>query len=94
MATAHRCGPSPATTERRLEGNRRFSDVAYRPEYAPNSGVMEYDLGYFPADVERAYLRIEWFVTDDFRVHYSEQYSSGELWEFRWETSERAQDER
>lgn len=70
---------------RRLEGNSRFSKVAYRPEYAPNSIMVEYDMGYFPVGVERAYLRIRWFETDDFHVHYSEQYDSNESWECRWD---------
>lgn len=70
---------------RRLERSTQFAEVAYRPEYAPNSVVAEYDMGYFPAAVERAYVRIRWYETDDFNVHYSEQYESGERWECRWD---------
>jgi hypothetical protein len=70
---------------RRLHGSARFSSVEYRPEYAPNALVAEFDIGYFPGGVERAYLRIRWFETDDFNVHYSEQYRDGESWECRWD---------
>lgn len=70
---------------RHLRGNSRFSEVAYRPKITPNSVIAEYDMGYFPAGVERAYLRLQWFDTDDFNVHYSEQYGSGTLWECRWD---------
>jgi len=79
---------------RRLRSGSRFSQVEFRPEYAPESVVVEYDLGYFPAGVERAYLRIEWFVTDDFNVHYSEQYESGDLWECRWDRHPNSHNER
>ncbi|MCU4801758.1 hypothetical protein OB920_15365 [Halobacteria archaeon HArc-gm2] len=70
---------------RRLRGSARFSTVEYRPPYAPNAIVAEFDTGYFPAGVERASLRIRWFETDDFNVHYSEQYRDGESWECRWD---------
>jgi hypothetical protein len=69
----------------RIETSARFSTVAYRPESAPNAVVADYDTGYFPTVVERAYLRIRWFETDDFSVHYSEQYSDGTTWECRWD---------
>jgi hypothetical protein len=70
---------------RRLRGSARFSSVDYRPAYAPSAVVAEFDTGYFPAGVERAYLRVSWFKTDDFNVHYSEQYRDGESWECRWD---------
>lgn len=82
-------GPIDYTNLRRigrwLESSERFSDVRYRPEYAPESVVAEYDLGYYPAAVERAYLRLRWYETDDFSIHYSEQYGDGEQWECRWD---------
>lgn len=70
---------------RRLDGSRRFAAVEYRPPYAPNSVVADYDVGYFPAAVERAALRVEWFETDDFHIHYSEQYDDGSSWACRWD---------
>lgn len=70
---------------RRLRGSARFSSVEYRPSFAPNAVVAHFDGGYFPTDVERANLRIRWFETDDFNVHYSEQYRDGETWECRWD---------
>lgn len=68
-----------------LEGSERFSDVEYRPAYAPNSVVADYDTGYFPPSVERAYLQVRWFETNDFNAHYLEQYRNGEAWECRWD---------
>lgn len=82
-------GPVDADTleriGRRLGNSARFETVEYRPEYAPTALVATYDLHYFPSAVDRAALRIRWFVTDDFSVHYSEQYSSREQWECRWD---------
>lgn len=69
----------------RLDGSTRFASVAYRPADAPNAVIADYDLGYFPAAVDRAYLRVEWFESDDFHVHYSEQYEDGSSWECRWD---------
>lgn len=69
----------------RLASSPRFDDVEFRPAYAPDSLVVEYDLGYFPALVERAYLRVRWYENDDFNVHYSEQYGGGDYWECRWD---------
>lgn len=69
----------------RLRGANQFSRVEFRPPHAPSSVIGAYDLGYFPAGVERAYLRIRWFQTDDFNVHYSEQYGAEGDWECRWD---------
>jgi hypothetical protein len=63
----------------------RFDEVHARPSYAPNAVVADYDLGYFPGGVTRAYLRIRWFETDDFSIHYSEQYQTENSWECRWD---------
>lgn len=68
-----------------LARSARFDDIETRPSYAPNAVVAEYDLGYFPGRVTRAYLQIRWFETDDFNIHYSEQYRSGNSWECRWD---------
>jgi hypothetical protein len=68
-----------------LVQSERFDDIQTRPEYAPNAVVANYDLGYFPGGVTRAYLRIRWFQTDDFSIHYSEQYQTGHSWECRWD---------
>ena len=63
----------------------RFDDVQTRPAYAPNAIVAEYDLGYFPGGVTQASLHIRWFETDDFSIHYAEQYQTGESLECRWD---------
>jgi len=68
-----------------LARSARFNDVHSRPPYAPNAVVADYDLGYFPGGVTRASLRIRWFETDDFSIHYAEQYHSGDSWECRWD---------
>lgn len=68
-----------------LARSARFDDVRARPPYAPNAVIADYDLGYFPGGVTRAYLRIRWFETDDFSIHYSEQYRTDTSWECRWD---------
>jgi hypothetical protein len=70
---------------RRLHGSARFDHVEYPPAYAHNGVVTDVDSGYFPAAIERAYLRIRWFETDDFNIHYSEQYRDGTTWDCRWD---------
>lgn len=69
----------------RLSRSARFDDVYARPPYAPTAVVAEYDLGNVPGGVTRASLRIRWFETDDFSIHYAEQYRSGASWECRWD---------
>jgi len=68
-----------------LRRSDRFAKVKTRPEYTPNAVIAEYDLGYFSGGVTRAYLRVRWFKTDDFSIHYSEQYQTGRSWECRWD---------
>ena len=68
-----------------LARSDRFDDIQTRPAYAPNAVVADYDLGYFPGGVTRAYLRIRWFETDEFGIHYSEQHQTGNEWECRWD---------
>ena len=69
-----------------LARSNRFNSIDTRPAYAPNAVIADYDLGYFPNGVTRAYLRIRWFETDDFSIHYSEQYRTGNAWECRWDS--------
>jgi len=69
----------------RLSRSARFETVRSRPPYAPNAVVADYDLGYVPGGVTRASLRIRWFETDDFNVHYTEQYRTGDSWDCRWD---------
>ena len=68
-----------------LRGSTRFERVDQQPGYAPNAVVADYDLAFFPGGVSRASLRIRWFETDDFSIHYAEQYGSGDSWECRWD---------
>ena len=68
-----------------LARSARFDEVQSRPPYAPSAVVADYELGYFPGGVTRAYLRIRWFETDDFSIHYAEQYHTGNSWECRWD---------
>jgi hypothetical protein len=68
-----------------LARSARFEDVQARPPYAPNAVIADYDLGFFPGGVRRAHLRIRWFETDDFSIHYAEQYQTGKSWECRWD---------
>ncbi|WP_226042742.1 hypothetical protein [Natrinema sp. DC36] len=68
-----------------LERTNRFAETVFQPEYAPSSVVAEYDMGYFPTAIERAYLQVRWYETDDFNIHYSEQYDTEDHWECRWD---------
>lgn len=68
-----------------LVGSERFSEVETRPPSAPTSVIAEYDLGYFPPDVTRSYLEIRWYETDDFNIHYVEEYRHGKQWSCRWD---------
>jgi len=84
-------GTGPIDTEildriaTRLNGSQRFTTVTFRPPEAPNSVVADLDTGYYPSSVEQVRLHIRWFETDDFSVHYTEQYSDGSSWECRWD---------
>jgi hypothetical protein len=69
----------------RLAGSDRFERVEYRPAYAPTSVVLEFDLGYFPAAVERASLHVRWYENDDFNFQYSEHRQDDHRWECRWD---------
>ena len=68
-----------------LARSARFDTVETRPEYAPNAVVADFDRGYFPGGVTQASLRIRWFETDDFTIHYTEHYWTGDSWECRWD---------
>jgi hypothetical protein len=68
-----------------LARSDRFDDIQTRPEYAPNAVVADYNLGYFPGGITRASLRSRWFETDDFSIHYAEQYQTGTSWDCRWD---------
>lgn len=82
-------GPIDADTLDRiaahLRGSQRFSTVTARPSDAPNAAVAEYDTGHFPGAIDSSSLEIRWFETDDFSVHYAEQYRGGSSWECRWD---------
>ena len=49
------------------------------------SEVLDRIETYVPGGVSRAYLRIRWFETDEFNIHYSEQYRTETTWECRWD---------
>lgn len=73
------------TIHSRLRGTERFREAELRPEYAPNSIVLRYDLGYFPQEVEDAFLQVRWYTNDDFNVHYEERYTDCDVWKCRWD---------
>ncbi len=68
-----------------LTRSARFDTVKARPAHAPNAVVAAYDLGYFPGGVSSASLQIRWFENDDFSIHYTEQYQTGDSLECRWD---------
>lgn len=73
------------TIHSRLSDTERFQDAELRPGYAPNSVVLYYDLGYFPQEVEEAFLHVRWYTNDDFNVHYEERYADSDVWKCRWD---------
>ena len=70
---------------RRLAGSERFEAVDSLPEFAPNSLVLRYDQGYFPAGIEQAFLQVRWYENDDFSFHYHEHWEDGDRWDCRWD---------
>lgn len=42
------------------------------------------DLAYLPADVETAYFDIRWYTSDDFSIHYQEEWTDDD-WRRRWD---------
>ena len=70
---------------RRVDASGRFATVEHSSGSAPTAIVADYDTRYFPAVVDRAFLRIRWYETDDFSIHYSEQYRDRPQWECRWD---------
>lgn len=74
-----------ARIHQRLRGSERFATVDQQPPYAPTAVVAEFDTGYFPTGVERAYLHLRWFETDDFSIQYVEKYRDDETWACRWD---------
>lgn len=68
-----------------LRKSPRFDTVVARPGDTPREVVADYDTGHFPPAVDRAYLTVRWFQTEDFSAHYAEQYEGGSSWEMRWD---------
>lgn len=68
----------------RLSGDDRFASVDWRPEYAPDRVVFEYDTGLYPASVEVARLSVAWFENGDFSLHYHEVHDAGSF-DYRWD---------
>jgi hypothetical protein len=68
-----------------LERSDRFEAVELRPPYAPDSLVCHYDGGWYPSTVDEAFLEMKWYVNDDFKLHYQEQWSTGEERRCRWD---------
>lgn len=68
----------------RLSGDDRFASVDWRPEYAPDRVVFEYDTRLYPASVETATLSVAWFENGDFSLHYHEDHDAGSF-DHRWD---------
>ena len=49
----------------------------------------QFDLGYFPQDVEDAYYDIRWYTSGDFEIHYQENWHDGREWKRRWDSHPR-----
>lgn len=46
--------------------------------------LAEFDLDYYPSDLQDAYLNVRWYTNDDFKLHYHESWESGN-WDCRWD---------
>jgi len=68
----------------RLRGDDRFVDIAWRPEFAPDRLVCEYDPVFYPGRVEEARLEIVWFENGDFSIQYHERHETG-TFDHRWD---------
>lgn len=72
--------------ERQLQTDPLVSAVAFDPDpYEPRllRGVL--DASSYPDPVETARIELRWFSTDDFSIHYVEQWADGDTWECRWD---------
>jgi hypothetical protein len=71
----------PSSGEYRSPTTRSLRSRALR--VARDRVVAEYDIGYFTAAIDRAFLQIRWYETDDFNAHYAKRYNDGDRWECR-----------
>lgn len=46
--------------------------------------IVEFDLEFYPAGVEDAYLTVRWYRNDDFKIHYHETRERAS-WDCRWD---------
>lgn len=68
----------------RLAGDDRFASVDWRPAYAPDRLVFEYDARLYPDSVEAATVPVVWFENGDFSIHYREDRGTG-AFDHRWD---------
>jgi hypothetical protein len=52
--------------------------------YGETCLLVEYDLEYYPAEIETVYLNVRWYTNDDFKIHYHETWPDSN-WDRRWD---------
>lgn len=70
--------------EGRLQTAPHIAQTTLGPQRGTMALVAEFELAYFPACVERVYYDIRWYTSDDFSIHYQENWTDGE-WKRRWD---------
>jgi hypothetical protein len=68
----------------RIAGDDRFTEIEWRPEYAPDRLVCTYATGYYPESVVEARLELVWFENNDFSLHYHETHDD-RTFDHRWD---------
>lgn len=77
----------------RLAGDDRFASVDWRPDYAPDRLVFEYEARLYPRSVDVATLSVVWFENGDFALHYHEDHERSEF-DHRWDRHPSGHDDR
>lgn len=72
--------------EQQLASDALVVETRFEPEpYEPRLLQVELDTHRYPEPVTAVRVDIRWFTTDDFSLHYIEQWAAGSSWECRWD---------
>lgn len=69
----------------RIRTMRQVDRVYVTLHYGETCLLVEYNLEYYPTDVESVYLNIRWYTNDDFKIHYHETRPDSD-WDRRWDS--------
>lgn len=67
----------------RVRTNRQVARAYITLVHDETCLLVEFDLDYYPPDVEDAYLNIRWYRNDDFKIQYHETWPD-DSWDCRW----------